>query len=246
MQARLSTQSWFVVLLRNGSDSDASQPPKGGLSSAQKQALCVQWIQRSGVAHALKDLEKALPAAASIHPAAVKDFIQVMTDERLIRVEKIGSGNWYWSFLSDEKVRREQALAKAEGEKDKVQNTIGELQAKLEEAAAAREEDEDEMLMDPGMDRKSMTKTHGELNEHLRVLRTELAGYSENDPVEVERRKGRILEERMRVESLTDAIYSMEGWFKQQLGGDKAQLLAMKQSWYGDEFEADAGGLREI
>lgn len=33
----------------------------------------------------------------------VKDYLQALSGEGLIRVEKIGSGNWYWSFLSDAK-----------------------------------------------------------------------------------------------------------------------------------------------
>lgn len=221
------------------------QAPKG-TTSAQKQALCVQWIQRSGVAHTLKDLEKALPGVASISNMLVKDYIQSMADENMIRVEKIGSGNWYWSFLSDEKIKKEQALAKAEAEKGKAQATVEELKQKVEEAAAEREDDEDEMMMEPGGDRVSMMTLHSELGNALDALRTELAGYSDNDPVEVELRKAMIVEEKRRVDVLTDVICSMEGWFKQRMGGDKGQFMAIKQMWYGDEFDEEAGGLREI
>jgi hypothetical protein len=177
---------------------------------------------------------------------SVKDYIQAMTDENLIRVEKIGSGNWYWSFMTDEKLKKEQALTKAESEKAKAQTIVEDLQTKVEEAAAAREEDEEEMLMEPGMNRKSMTKVHGELSKQLDTLRMELATYSDNDPVEVERRKARIVEEMRGVDMLTDSICSMEGWFKRQMGGDKVQFLSMKQSWYGEEYDGEAGGLREI
>jgi hypothetical protein len=177
---------------------------------------------------------------------SVKDYIQAMTDENMIRVEKIGSGNWYWSFLSDEKFKKETTLAKATGEKAKAEAVVGELQRKVEDAAAAREEDEDEMLMEDGMDRVSMTKLHGELGKVLDALRMELAGYSDNDPVEVERRKARIVEETRRVDVLTDAICGMESWFKRQMGGDKGNFAAMKQSWYGNEYDGEVGGLREI
>jgi hypothetical protein len=177
---------------------------------------------------------------------SVKDYVQAMTDENLIHVEKIGSGNWYWSFLSDEKLKKEQALAKAVSEKSKAQATVQDLQRKAEEAAAAREDDDrEEMLMEPGMNRKSMTKLHAELSKELDTLRTEVAGYSDSDPVEVARRKARIVDEEQRVNMLTDAICNMEGWFKRQMGGDKAQFLAMKQNWYGDEYDSDTGGLRE-
>ena len=79
----------------------------------------------------------------------VKDYLQALSDDSKIRVEKIGSGNWYWSFPSDEKKAKEVALEKAQEEHDKASATVSDLQAKVDEAGAAREEDED-MLMGPG------------------------------------------------------------------------------------------------
>jgi hypothetical protein len=186
-----------------------------------------------------------MSSAAGISNVVVKDYLQGLSDENQIRVEKIGSGNWYWCFMSDEKIKKETALVKAEAEKVKALAVVEELQAKVDEAVAEREEDEDEE-MESGNGRESMMQLHAELGTCLDALRTELAGYSENDPVEVERRRGQIVEESQRVDALTDAICSMEGWFKQRLGGDKAQFMAMKQMWYGDEFDEEAGGLREI
>lgn len=79
----------------------------------------------------------------------VKDYLQSLSDENQIRVEKIGSGNWYWSFPSDAKKAKEGALEKAQQEHDKASKIVQELQAKVDEAGAARAEDED-MLMEDG------------------------------------------------------------------------------------------------
>ena len=79
----------------------------------------------------------------------VKDYLQALADDNKIRVEKIGSGNWYWSFPSDEKKAKEAALEKAQAEHCKADNIVMELQTKVDEAGAARAEDE-EMLMGPG------------------------------------------------------------------------------------------------
>lgn len=79
----------------------------------------------------------------------VKDYLQSLTDDNKIRMEKIGSGNWYWSFPSEEKIAKEAILEKAQEEHDKVAAIVDELQAKIDEAGAARGEDE-EMLMDTG------------------------------------------------------------------------------------------------
>jgi hypothetical protein len=80
----------------------------------------------------------------------VKDYLQSLADDNKIRVEKIGSGNWYWSFPSDEKKAKETALEKAQEEYNKAAAIVADLQAKVDEAGAAREEDED-LRMGSGM-----------------------------------------------------------------------------------------------
>ena len=80
---------------------------------------------------------------ASINGMQVKDYLQALSDENRIRVEKIGSGNWYWSFPSDEKMAKEAALEKAQEEHDKATAIVKDLQAKVDGAGAAREDDGD-------------------------------------------------------------------------------------------------------
>jgi hypothetical protein len=47
-------------------------------------------------------------------------------------------------------------------------------------------------------------------------------------------------------EKWTAQILSMEGWFKKQVSGDRAQLAATKQNWYGDDFDEEEAGLKEL
>jgi hypothetical protein len=82
----------------------------------------------------------------------VKDYLQLLADDNKIRVEKIGSGNWYWSFPSDEKKTKEAALEKAQEENNRANATVAELQAKVDEAGAARADDED-ILVETGEQR---------------------------------------------------------------------------------------------
>lgn len=42
----------------------------------------------------------------------VKDYLTALVDDNKIRVEKIGSGNWYWCFRGDEKRQKEGELEK--------------------------------------------------------------------------------------------------------------------------------------
>jgi len=178
----------------------------------------------------------------------VKEYIQAVTDENMIRVEKIGSGNWYWSFLSDEKISKETALEKARADNGKAVATVKDLQRQVDEAGAAREDDDDDddMLMEAGSDRKTMMLKHAELTKEIERLRTDLAAYSENDPVEVEKRKDLVAAHKEQAERLTEQIEEMEGWFRKMAGSDKEQFKAMKKNWYGDEYDEEEAGLKEL
>jgi hypothetical protein len=133
-------------------DSPLLTSPKAPKITANtaKLAIILAWFHKTAVAHSVKDLEKALPQVGSISGMQVKDYLQALSDESMIRVEKIGSGNWYWSFPSDVKKTKEAGLEKSQEEYDKANTTAMELQAKVDEAGAARGEDED-MLTDIGM-----------------------------------------------------------------------------------------------
>ncbi|KAK7521925.1 meiotic nuclear division protein 1 [Phyllosticta citriasiana] len=220
----------------------ATIAPKS-LPPAAKQALILDWFHESGVAHSIKDLEKALPAVASINAMQVKDYLQALSDDNKIRVEKIGSGNWYWSFPSEVKRDKEAELARAQSEWDKAARTLEELGAKVDQMRAAREDEEE---LEAADSRQELTQKMETLKTMLAGLRKELASYSDSDPVEMELKRGALQRTQLEAEKWTDQIQSMEMWFKEQMGGDREALLNMKRIYYGDEFDDEDEGLREL
>ncbi len=230
--------------VRNLASTDDGQAPKAGPPAA-KQALILSWFQTSGVAHSIKDLEKALPSVASINGMQVKDYLQALSDDNKIRVEKIGSGNWYWSFPSDEKRSKEAALARAQEERDRAASAVADLEEKLEAATTAREEDESS-LTEGGIDRKALTAKHAELARDVERVKEELARYSDSDPVEVERRKRQLERLKRDAERWTDHIQSLEGWLKEHMNGDKEQMAEIKRTYYGDQYNEEEDCLWEL
>jgi hypothetical protein len=97
-----------------------------------------------------------------------------------------------------------------------------------------------------GGDRKTLITKHGDLTKELERLRQDLAAYSEQDPVEMDKKKEETQEFRNRAEKYTDHILSMEGWLKESTGGDKEQLSGILRQCYDDEFDEEEGGLREL
>lgn len=96
------------------------------------------------------------------------------------------------------------------------------------------------------MDRKTLITKHTDLTKTLEKLRTEVAAYSEQDPVEMERKAAETSQARQNAEKFTDQIYSMESWLKSMGSGDAQALDLMLMDLYNDEYDVAEGGLREL
>ncbi|KAL6708661.1 hypothetical protein ACN47E_002357 [Coniothyrium glycines] len=215
--------------------------------NAQKSATILAWFQRTAQAHSIRDLEKTLPQVSSITGMQVKDYLQALSDDNKIRVEKIGSGNWYWSFPSDEKKAKEATLSTAREEHAKISTIVLELQAKANDARMARTEDKD-LLIETGGGRETLSAKHGHLTSEIEKLRTELIAYSEQDSVSIEKKTAATQQLVLDAEKHTDQILHMEGWLKQRLGGvgNEDTTMTILKSFYGDEFDEEEQGLREL
>jgi hypothetical protein len=84
------------------------------------------------------------------------------------------------------------------------------------------------------------------LTKELEKLRTELAAYSEQDPVEVEKKAAETQKARSDAEKTTDHIYSMESWIRNHTSADPGLTVHVLKTLYDDEYDEEEGGLREL
>lgn len=171
------------------------------------------------------------------------DYLQSLQHENKICVEKIGSGNWYWSFASQDKKTRECALTEAQSAHDKAAAIVNELKAKAAEAQAQRDDEED--ALENGESREDLMVAKSELDNEVKSLHKELAAFSDSDPTELERKKKEIELFKCHAEQFTDEIYSMEGWFK-KMGTDEEELKGLRMQIYGDEVDEEDGVLKDL
>jgi hypothetical protein len=237
---------------------DHKQAPKTTVN-VQKQATILAWFHKTALAYSLKDLEKLIPSIASINGMVVKDYVQALTDDSLIQTEKIGSGNWYWSFPSEAKKKKEKSLAEAQEAYNKASAAVSELQAKVDQAGAAQAEDvgllaetgapntspKDAPLIVAGGDRKALVTKHEELTTEVETLRIELAAYSEFDPVELHKKIEHTRHSRAAADKFTEHIYCMESWLKERIPDRESQVGVLREL-YGDEWDEEEEGLREL
>ncbi|CAD6448153.1 c1eb50ef-cf5b-4bc3-ae04-922b7225a921 [Sclerotinia trifoliorum] len=219
-----------------------AKAPKN-LPPAAKQAKILDWFRTSMGVYSFKELEKLLPSVGSINGMLVKEYIQALTDENLIRVEKIGSGNWYWSFTSDAKKSKENMINKLKEEENKLLASMKDAEQQIEKEMMKRQED-DEMLLDGGSDRHTLMDVYETLVKENDTLDKELALYSDNDPTEVLRKVEETNKLRESTLRWTDNLESLES-FLVSLTGDRAQAREIMSRACGDDYVVGEG-LKEL
>jgi len=100
------------------------------------------------------------------------------------------------------------------------------------------------MLDQGGDSREDLGVSKAQLAAELKALTKQLAAYSDNDPIELERKRKQVQEFRADVEACTDDIYAMEGWFSKQI--DRVALEGLRGQFYGDELDPESKMLREM
>jgi hypothetical protein len=217
------------------------KPPK--LPKSAKQDLILTHLRATGTCHTLKDLEKTLPSVASINGIQVKEYIQALTDEGQLRVEKIGSGNWYWAFCSDEKHERERQLARMRTDVEKTRKSCADAEAGLAAETLRREQDTNE---DEGQ-RGSLMARKAELQAAVDRVRSTEAQLTGRLNLLNDKGTKQVQEEiaGFRQEALqwTDNIYILEGYMH-KLSGDRQMVDSLLRECYGDEYVD--GGLDEL
>jgi hypothetical protein len=221
---------------------DKFQAPKN-LPAAAKQQKILDYFRESMSVFTLKELEKILPAVASINAMQVKDVLQGLQDENLIRVEKIGSGNWYWCFTSDAKKLKENTINTLKAEESKLVVSIAETERQIEEETATREDD-NEMLEGNGMGRKALLEAYDALLKEADLLDKELACYSDSDPAEVQRKMEEVKNLKTSATRWTDNIEALECMLG-DLTKDRHQTSEIMQNACGDEY-VPGEGLKEL
>ncbi|EME80476.1 uncharacterized protein MYCFIDRAFT_166800 [Pseudocercospora fijiensis CIRAD86] len=205
-------------------------------------------MQRSRSVFSLKDLEKELPKVAGVSSIQVKDYIQALQDDSKISCEKIGSGNWFFSFPSQARREADSSLKKVRGDHEQISGIVKDLHHKLAERAAQLEREE--TMTDAGQDsRAELMHEKVVLEADLQTLRKQLAAYSEDDPTEMQRRETECTKLFHDADQYTDQIVSMEEWLEKNYGREavSASRFEYGEEWDSEEFEmtplSDPNGL---
>jgi hypothetical protein len=193
-----------------------------------------------------------------------KEHIQALVDEGLVRVEKIGAGNWYWTFVSEAKRARETLLGSLQAERDGVAKRVARIEKEIQERKALNQDEED-VVIDPGDDngtgsdvtvplsRGRSSETRVELMESLHCLRQEINELKRSldkfqggcDLFELEKRRELAKMAKLRTEIWTENCWVLEGWVRDELKIDRQSVEGLLKECYGEEY-VEGEGLSEL
>ncbi|ORD96779.1 MND1 [Hepatospora eriocheir] len=71
------------------------------VSKDEKFTKIIAFFTETSEVYTIKELERKLSKHCNISSMAVKDIIQELVDESLIKCEKVGQSNYYWRFKYD-------------------------------------------------------------------------------------------------------------------------------------------------
>lgn len=69
----------------------------------------------------------------------IKALLKCLTDNSLVRVEKIGSGNYYWAFPSDETANRKNRFNALKEKAESLENEIDQIACEVDAASMQRQ-----------------------------------------------------------------------------------------------------------
>ncbi|KOC65436.1 Meiotic nuclear division protein 1 like protein [Habropoda laboriosa] len=176
-----------------------------GVSLDEKRTRMLQLFYERREFFTLKELEKIAPKEKGIVGQSVKDVLQALVDDGLVRSEKIGTSVYFWTFPGENITAIEQRISEAT---KKIVGAEFKLQ-KLKEAC----------------EREKVVKEKLRVKENQ--LKLQIAKFSDTDPEAIAKIEKRAQEYKEVTNTWTDNIFAIQSWCKNKF--DISQECLNKQ-----------------
>ena len=177
-----------------------------GLSGDEKREKMLAIFHEKLDVFNLKEVEK-WSVKAGIIPQSVKEVLDLLVADSLVDSDKIGIGNFYWSFPSQMLKILEKQTDTFSSQADDLEKENRELQQKITLEAAKREENKQ---------RKDLEKRIAEDSKEAKALAEEIQKYERLDPKRLEEFKRKEKELKAEINEFTDNVFAVRSWMLKQ------------------------------
>nr|XP_034186728.1 meiotic nuclear division protein 1 homolog [Osmia lignaria] len=189
-----------------------------GISLDEKRARMLQIFYEKKEFYTLKELEKIAPKEKGIIVQSVKDVLQTLVDDGLVRSEKIGTTVYFWTFPGENITAIEQRISEAS---KKIVEAEFKLQ-KLKEACV-----KEQIGKEDTEERQILLHELEELKAKEVQLKKQIAKFSDADPEAIAKLVEKAQEYKDAANVWTDNIFAIQSWCKRKF--DISEELLNKQ-----------------
>ncbi|KAH7484403.1 hypothetical protein KRP22_005572 [Phytophthora ramorum] len=199
--------------------------PRKGVSLQEKRERILRIYHESKEVFNLKEVEK-LGSKAGVVLQTVKDVNQALVDDVLVDCNKIGSGNYFWSFPSKLSQTRRRKLSELEQRHQTAQDKLVKVKQNVEKQKGLRPESEE---------RVQKLRRLEEQKAKVQVLRTKVQHLAENDPEILEQLERKVRMAKEGSDRWTDNVYTLKSWVVKKRGVEGKEV----DKWLGikDDFD---------
>lgn len=151
-----------------------------GVSAEEKLTRMIDFFHASNDFFSIKDLMKLVPRATGIVSQSVEDTLKSLVDDGLVKLEKVGSINLYWSFTSEQSVTINKAIKKQNEEFEKLKVQKSELEHAIDLEKVDRVE---------SVERQVGLQDLLELKTSIKSLQEEFERLHATDPARIEEKE---------------------------------------------------------
>ncbi|ETV88933.1 hypothetical protein H257_00373 [Aphanomyces astaci] len=175
---------------------------KKGVSLDEKRERILKIYHDNLEVYNLKEVEK-LGSKAGVVLQTIKDVNQALVDDNLVDTEKIGSGNYFWSFPSKVAQQRKRKLEDLEAKRSDLKGKIESTKQAVAAQKSLRTDSDDRVVK---LERLALLKSQiEEANRRMHVL-------SENDPDVLKKLASKVKVAKEGVDRWTDNVFNLKSW----------------------------------
>ncbi|TDH67351.1 hypothetical protein CCR75_004125 [Bremia lactucae] len=165
--------------------------------------------------YSLKEVEK-LGSKAGVVLQTVKDVNQALVDDALVDCDKIGSGNYFWSFPSKLSQSRKRKLSELQQRRQVAQEELAQIRQKIQAQQQLRSESEV---------RVGKLQRLKELKTKIESLHNKAQHLAENDPAILKELEHKVRLSKEGADRWTDNVYTLKSWVVQKRGVEGKEVV---------------------
>ncbi|XP_014472729.1 PREDICTED: meiotic nuclear division protein 1 homolog [Dinoponera quadriceps] len=186
-----------------------------GVSLDEKRMRMLQIFYEKKEFFTLKEIEKIAPKEKGIIVQSVKDILQALVDDDLVRAEKIGTSTYFWRFPGENITTLERTIADTS---KKIVEAEFRLQKLNEEIAKQKE------LKKDTEERTNLLREVDRLREEEQEIKRKIVQFSGVDPETITEMGKEVKKYKEAINVWTDNIFAIQSWCKNKFSIPKGDL----------------------